>query len=613
MLHTRVPRSRRVLVAGLLLAAVLLAAHHPALPVQAATFAVTSTADAVDASPGDGMCATAMGEGCTLRAAIQEANAAPGADLIRLPAGVYALTLIGYNEDAAATGDLDLTDDVTLVGAGAAITSIAITSSSDPAFLTTDRVLDVAAGVTAALTGVTIRDGWLTNGGGIRNAGDLTLTDVSISNNRVTFPFALGGGIANERGAQLTLIDSTVSGNSANDLSTTGGGIYNAGVLTLTNSTVSGNTALGRFGSGGGIANVGTLTLTESTISGNRALGRVGEGGGIYNTGTLILPTSTISGNTASGSQEPGGRSRGGGISNTGMLTLTQGTISGNRATGTAVRPEVVFRPEGGGIYNAGTLTLTNGTISGNRAEGRALPDEGGGMYNTGTLTLTHATISDNTTDDATAAALHHAQGTVTATNTLVAHNGTGANCSGLPLTSAGQNLDSGTTCGFTAAGDLVATDPRLGPLADNGGPTATHLPLPGSPAIDAGRPDCPPPATDQRGVVRPQDGDSDGRALCDIGAVEVAAVTCFGRVPTIRGSGVLRGTPGNDVILGSAGSDVIDGGGGDDAMCGGGGDDILAGGPGSDRLDGGAGTDLCDGGPGSDTAVACERVTAVP
>jgi hypothetical protein len=105
--------------------------------------------------------------------------------------------------------------------------------------------------------------------------------------------------------------------------------------------------------------------------------------------------------------------------------------------------------------------------------------------------------------------------GIVTPTNTIVAANGTTTpNCNGA-LDSLGYNLTDDDSCGFSATGDLIVADAMLGPLADNGGPTETHDLLPGSPAIDAGSLDCPPPATDQRGVARPQG------AACDIGSVE--------------------------------------------------------------------------------------------
>ena len=95
------------------------------LPAFAKTFTVNSTTDAVAANPASGICETAPGNGvCTLRAAIQVANALPGPDTIIVPAGTYALTIPGQGEDAAAAGDLDITDNLTITGAGAATTII---------------------------------------------------------------------------------------------------------------------------------------------------------------------------------------------------------------------------------------------------------------------------------------------------------------------------------------------------------------------------------------------------------------------------------------------------------------------------------------------------------
>src|SRR5271157_5577787 len=84
----------------------------------AAVFTVNDTTDAVDVNPGDGICATAAGT-CSLRAAVQETNALPGPDTIVVPAGTYALTIPGVDEEAAATGDLDVTDVLVIQGAGA--------------------------------------------------------------------------------------------------------------------------------------------------------------------------------------------------------------------------------------------------------------------------------------------------------------------------------------------------------------------------------------------------------------------------------------------------------------------------------------------------------------
>ena len=231
-----------------------------ALPgsADAATFTVNSTADAPDANPGDGVCDDGAGN-CTLRAAIEEANALVGADTITFPAGSYALT----------GGEFDITDDLTITGAGPATTFV------DGGLLA--RVFLISS-VTVDISGVTIQNGAAGNldGGGILNLrGSMTLTDVTVSSNSA----AAAGGIANVQGS-MTLTNVTVSSNSA----AIGGGIVNnLGVMTLTNVTVSGNSAATFAGAGtggGGIFNVGAMELTNVTVSGNST---IGFGGGIVN------------------------------------------------------------------------------------------------------------------------------------------------------------------------------------------------------------------------------------------------------------------------------------------------------------------------------------------
>ena len=148
------------------------------------------------------------------------------------------------------------------------------------------------------------------------------------------------------------------------------------------------------------------------------------------------------------------------------------------------------------------SLTLANCSLGGNY---------GGGIYNGG-------------------------NSNPTLRNTIVANSALGGDCSGDgTITSEGYNLDSDGTCGFTGEGDLSNTDPLLGPLQDNGGPTFTHALLAGSPAIDGGNPaGCTDPwgnplTTDQRGEMRPADGDCDGVPICDIGAYEVSDSDCDG------------------------------------------------------------------------------------
>ena len=358
------------------------------------------------------------------------------------------------------------------------------------------------------ITNSTVSGNNAKSGGGIFNSrGTLTITDSTISDNTAS---SHGGGIFNNRsGAIAELTNVTISGNNAN----IGGGIHNQNfaTLTLNNSTVSGNTAIG-FGVGGGILNQSTLTLTNSTISGNTSNG---DGAGINNqqSGTAALIDSTVSDNRAS-------QSGGGGIVSYGTLTLTNSTVNGNAAS-----------RDGGGIWSItnGTVTLINSTVSDNRASNSG----GGGIVNHGgTVTLTNSTVSGNTARNG--GGIDNLLGTADLVNTIIASN-IGDDCSGVVI-SFGHNLDSDDTCGLSiGSGDLPNTDPLLGSLADNGGPTRTHALLPESPAIDAGD-DASCPATDQRGVARPQG------AHCDIGAYEFGAEPSEEHVVT--GTVSLEGMP---------------------------------------------------------------------
>jgi Abnormal spindle-like microcephaly-assoc'd, ASPM-SPD-2-Hydin len=178
---------------------------------------------------------------------------------------------------------------------------------------------------------------------------------------------------------------------------------------------------------------------------------------------------------------------------------------------------EVSGNTTGGGIQNKGNITLTNITISGNLS---TLP--GAGIDNNGPATLQNVTISGNTSPGllAISGIRNNAGISVTTINTIISGNGT-VNCGG-PIISGGNNLDSGNSCLFAGAGDLINTDPLLGLLAFNGGALQTRALPAGSPAIDKGSATvC--PATDARGIIRPVDGNIplDGVATCDMGAYE--------------------------------------------------------------------------------------------
>src|SRR5215831_3139096 len=251
-----------------------------------------------------------------------------------------------------------------------------------------------------------------------------------------------------------------------------GGGILNHGGLILSGTSILSNTtrSCGAFciGAGGGINSNsgGALTVTNSIISDNSA-GALSRGAGMYLVGGGIatITDSTISGNT--------GALLGGGISSSlHMLTVTNSTISDNSAGA------------GGGINinSGGMLTVTNSTISGNTANGL-----GGGIIiiSGGMLTVTNSTISGNSTPARGGAVCN--LGAATIGDTILnasASGGTIVNAGTFTFTSLGYNLASDNGGGvLTGPGDQINTNPMLGPLQDNGGPTFTHALLPGSPA----------------------------------------------------------------------------------------------------------------------------------
>jgi CSLREA domain-containing protein len=273
--------------------------------VQATPFTVTKTADT-----NDGMCDS----DCSLREAIIAANVLAGDDIISLPSGTYSITIPGVGEDVAATGDLDITDNLTIIGAGAPNSVI-----DGNGIVVGDRVLDIKS-ATVQLSGVTIQNGYPStgnkNGGGILNIGMLMLTNSTIQGN----VGGNGGGILNT--GILTITASALISNTAT--TNGGGGLYNLGVLSVMNSLVSYNTISGtaEFGGGGIFADLfsTSTTVSNSTVSGNRA--NV-NGGGIYINGapSVILNNATITNNIAD--NDDNGSGDGGGISNQASLRNT--------------------------------------------------------------------------------------------------------------------------------------------------------------------------------------------------------------------------------------------------------------------------------------------------
>jgi uncharacterized repeat protein (TIGR01451 family)/CSLREA domain-containing protein len=530
-------------------------------PAHAAGFTVDSVADGPDAVPGDGQCSAPNGQ-CTLRAAVMEANALNRGASIVLGGGTYTLTVGGAGEDGAATGDIDLRSRMTITGVQGS-TIVKAGSGFN------DRIFDVPPGTSAAITinGLSIKNGAAPsrsheNGGGIRylGSGSLKLLWLTVSGNSASG--GSGGGLY-ASGASGSTLSMNVSTFSANSAQSNGGGFDLEGAVTATslaNLTISNNTAA----NGGGLAAfvapgaTGTIeSMSMSTVSGNHAA-VTGAGGGL-DVARAYMGWMTISGNSAGygggmqivGSTAPVtmiGRSHvqantatlsGGGVYATGCGascgSLIDTEISGNRAT-----------LDGGGLFVSDGLTLSGVTIATNRTLGAGV--NGGGLYHKGAaanpLKATNVTVTGNKGGPTSAGAVFATKATDVLTNWTFYNNaggransiavvGTGAkpqlrntildsaglNCLAA-VTSLGHNLESGSSCGLTKAGDLRNTDPQLIPLGDHGGPTETVNLGSRSPAIDAGdNKGC--PQWDQRVVTRPQDGDSDGTATCDIGAIE--------------------------------------------------------------------------------------------
>ncbi|NUM47759.1 MAG: CSLREA domain-containing protein, partial [Anaerolineales bacterium] len=400
-----------LLLVGFVLLAALYGGFHPA---RAANITVTTPTDELN-NDGD----------CSLREAIRAANinaavdacpAGNGTDTINLPAGNYILTLPGTGENLSLTGDLDVTDDLILQGAGKTVTIISGNSI--------DRVFHIFA--LTEIHDVTISDG---------DAG----TD-------------FGGGI--QVGNTLTIYNSRIRDNTAQ----AGGGVY-----------LSGTSA--------------NFTARDTRIFNNTA---TLDGGGIYSFGTITLYTSLLEGNIAS---------HGAGISSQNAVIIINSTFSGNEAGGS-----------GGGLKVVGTADLFNATFTNNEA------GTGGGVYITSAATL-------------------NARNTILSDNVDSSPASPSADCSGT-LNSQGYNLISDTSgCTIVGTtGNILGVSADLGPLQNNGGATLTHALLASSPAIDAGEPgnctdDAGDPLTiDQRGFVRPVDGDGNGNIRCDMGAFEYAS-----------------------------------------------------------------------------------------
>ena len=460
---------------------------------QAATLTVTSSGDS--------------GTG-TLRQAILDASSS-GGDTINFDlTGTITLT----------SGQLFITKNLTISGPGANV----LTVRRSPAGGTSEfRIFSIGSGSNVTISDLTIRNGRDYNSGGIYNdGGTLTVNNcVFTANSGGGYG---GGGIMNDgsnHNARLTVNNCVFDGNSADFMA---GGILNFSTgdsanLTVSNCTVSNNSA----SDGGGIVNYGadgtvTSVVTNTTITGNSA--EFGRGGAIHNNAVFVggnamlrVSNCTISDNSAYFS--------GGGIGNSaGNVQISNCTLSGNSANS-----------NGGGVYteyDEAQVHISNSTLSGNSAF------SGGGIYSQErvTVAVTNSTLSGNSANSGGGIYNDGSSGGMATVaivgNTILKRSASGENIynSGR-LVSHGHNLsndaaggDNGVGPGglLNQPGDIRNTNPQIGPLADNGGPTKTMALLPNSPAIDAGN-DANAPPRDQRGYLR--------NGTSDIGAFEFGGI----------------------------------------------------------------------------------------
>ena len=418
---------------------------RPEVPGQ--TFVVDSTADGMDADPGDGTCAT-IGGACTLRAAVMEADATGAADTISLPAGSYGRTRTGASpvDDQAATGSLEVTAPLTIVGAGPAA-SVVDANGAEPVF-------EVVGQATLRLQGVGVTEGE-DRGIDVVDDGRLVADDCAVTG--------------------------TIDGPGAGAIDGTGIVVWSGAAATVRRCTIADSAT-----SAVAVGAVGSLLVDRSTLS----------------AATVGIDVQTVG-------EQPG----------TEVLVVTS-TVSGNVAA----------------VSGDGDVRIASSTIVDNAVVGG--------------VTFGELTVESSIVDSL----------------------GTGDDC----VPSAGDNLLAvAGSCplkpGDQAGASSSPLDPALGPLADNGGPTLTHLPAATSPAVDMGDAGgCPgllPGAStsDQRGSTRPVDGDGAGGARCDVGAVEREApapeapgVPTVSTVdPALQGVDVGWSGPGDDGGSAVTGFDV--------------------------------------------------------
>lgn len=448
----------------------LLAGALSGVAASASTLTVTTTAD--------------VGPG-SLRATIA---AAASGDVIQFDPSLHGQVIF-------LTSQLNIIRELKIVGPGADEVSIS----------GGDRSRIFAATAPLTLSGLALKNGLGDGGALLVTRSRATINGCTFSDNAA--PDGLGGAIYNP-GSPLELTDCTFSRNTAAGFGLGGAFYGSTGVaVTMTNCTFTENSAH----DGGAIFADGPLTLLRCKFSGN-SIPTDGIAGALFNEYETLMTACTFTGNSAGDGGEGGALFIGGGI-------IRDSLIAGNKVGSTKSS-----EAQGGAIWNFGTLRVQNSTVANNTSGAHS---QGPGIYNDGVLILDNTTVSGNAAGESSfgGGIFNEASdgASLSAANTIVAGNSApaGPDIFGT-LISRGYNVI-GNTLGNTGTTttDFIDVNPLLGPLQDNGGPTATMALLPRSVAIDHGDPGfdpnifAPPMTDDQRGAARIDNG------RLDIGSYE--------------------------------------------------------------------------------------------
>lgn len=574
----------------------------PLTPASATGFTVNSSADTSDANPGNGVCATATSV-CTLRAAVQEANALGGSDVITVPAMTITLA-----------SQLPITSSLTLQGAGARATILAASA-------TPHGMIKVTAGV-VTVSGLTITGA--TGGGGAlavwQEGGTLTLDRIRVTGNHASGAGAAYGPVY-LNGGVMTLRDSEISGNTTT--STSSGGWSGAlsvysGTVAVVNSTLAGNSVNGSdwaFGGGVWAGMNGVVTITSSTIADNTVSATNRRGAGVFQhtggSGSIELQDSIIA--------EPHGMTN---CSSGGVLPFFLGkNLIDDPSCGAASATRTIAAANLGPLADNGGPTNTRVPAAGSpaidAASACATPtDQRGQARPIGAKCDLGAVEVGSDLEVAVAVSNPNPSGGSDIVVTATVRN-------------KGADRSTGTTVSVQAAGaaQILSASVAGGTCNTSGDTTTCSLgSLPAGSAADvvmsvrmpaAGSVTATATASSQQ--PDPLTGNNSASATATVpGGSPPPAGTCS---VTRAGTGkadVLRGTAASDRILGKAGNDRINGKAGRDCLLGGAGKDRITGGSETDRISAGKGNDTVlakDGakdrvncGPGRDTVIADQK-----